>query len=251
MAPSRCPSRRANAQHDTLNREYDGLPIPPRLDLHRCVLRVHDLGRRRVQQEGRCEPAQLLPRRRQPAVVAAGHVDGCDDLQRRHAPARGRVGARQGHCQELGMVELADRRDAHDVSVRAAVGTDGRDDRRGVHRAPVLGQVGQHPARFQGALHGVHHEHVCDRVGAGRDREDWDVSAGVRHRRRTVGDRCDLWADRALLLDHVGPDRGGDYRLRAVLHRHDRLDPDLHLRVHASKRRRAREADLNHSEPEA
>ena len=72
-------------------------------------------------------------------MVAGRHVDGRDDLRRRHAA--GRDGPRRPlrHRGQLAVVEHGGQRDAHRLRVRAAVAPLRRDDRRRARRAALRG----------------------------------------------------------------------------------------------------------------
>ena len=104
------------------------------------------LGARRQQRQ------RVLPLRPQPAVVARRHVDGRDDVRRRHAAGRRRPRRAQRHRRQLDLVERGVRRHADRVLLRAAVAARRHHDRRRVRRAALHRPARGVPARLPRAL---------------------------------------------------------------------------------------------------
>ena len=139
---------------------------------HRGVLRRVGGDRAVVLGARRAQRQRILSHRPQPAVVAGRHVDGGDDVRRRHA-ARGRRSRRpERHRRQLDLVERRVRQHADGVLLRAPVAPRRHSHRRRVRRAPLRGPAGGDSARLPRDLPGPADQLRRHGLGQSRDGED-------------------------------------------------------------------------------
>ncbi len=148
--------------------------------------------------------------------MAAGYLDGGDDLFHRHAEPGHRHGAHRRCEPELGVVGLPDHRDVHGLLLREAVAPLEGVHRHRILRAALFGKDRRFFARVPGALPGrllQRDDHGDRHAGGDQDRRH---PAG----RGQVHDRTDRRDGDGGLLGDVGAVGRGRHRPLAVRHRH-------------------------------